>query len=61
MGSSRLAMRASEEFMLTTFIAAILLAAGIAVPRGHVAVPAVTAHVHVTAFDGNGGGPPIHP
>jgi hypothetical protein len=46
--------------MLTTFIAAIALAAGIALPHAH-AVPALTAHVHVTAFDGSGGGPPIHP
>ena len=47
--------------MLTTFIVAIALAAGIGLPHGHVAVPALTAHVHVTAFDGSGGGPPIHP
>jgi|GEM_PF-4150481 hypothetical protein len=47
--------------MLTTFIAAIVLAAGIALPHGHSAVPAQTAHAHVTAFDGSGGGPPTHP
>ncbi len=47
--------------MLTTFIAAILLAAGIALPHGRVAAPTLTAHVHVTSADTNGGGPPTHP
>jgi hypothetical protein len=47
--------------MLTTFIAAIAIAAGIALPHGRFAVPAVTAHVHVAAYDGSGGGPPAHP
>jgi hypothetical protein len=47
--------------MLTTFIAGLALAAGIAMPHVHFAAPALAAHVHVTAFDGNGGGPPIHP
>ena len=45
--------------MLTTLIAALALAAGIALPHGHVAVPALTAHGHVTSFDGSGGGPPL--
>jgi hypothetical protein len=47
--------------MLTSFIAALALAAGIAMPHAHFAAPPLTAHVHVTAFDGSGGGPPIHP
>ncbi|MDQ6942705.1 MAG: hypothetical protein M3169_09360 [Candidatus Eremiobacteraeota bacterium] len=47
--------------MLTTFIAAIAVAAGIAFPHAHATSPALTAHVHVVAFDGSGGGPPIHP
>ena len=47
--------------MLTTFIAAIAFAAGIALPHGHAVLPALGTHVHVTAFDGSGGGPPIHP
>jgi hypothetical protein len=46
--------------MLTTFIAAITLAAGVALPHAH-GVPAVAAHVHVTSADTNGGGPPTHP
>ena len=45
--------------MLTIFIAAIAFAAGIALPHGHTAAPALTAHGHVTSFDGNGGGPPL--
>lgn len=45
--------------MLTTFIAAIAFAVGIALPHGHVTVPAVTAHGHVASFDGSGGGPPL--
>ena len=47
--------------MLTTLIAALAFAAGIALPHGHVAAPVLTVHGHVTAFDGNGGGPPTHP
>jgi hypothetical protein len=47
--------------MLTTFIAAIAFAAGLALPHGHAVVPVLTAHVHVTAFDGSGGGPPTRP
>jgi hypothetical protein len=48
--------------MLTTFIAAIAFAAGLVLPHGHVATPVLTAHGHVTAFDGSGGGPPLpHP
>jgi hypothetical protein len=46
--------------MFTSFIAAIAFAVGIALPHGHVAVPAVTAHAHVTSADTNGGGPPTH-
>jgi len=45
--------------MLMTFIAAIAIAAGIALPHGHVATPALTAHGHATSFDGSGGGPPL--
>jgi hypothetical protein len=47
--------------MLTSFIVALALAAGIALPHGHFAAPPLTGHAHVTAFDGNGGGPPIIP
>jgi hypothetical protein len=47
--------------MLTTFIAAIAFAAGIALPHGHAVLPALGNHAHVTAFDGSGGGPPIKP
>ena len=47
--------------MLTSFIVAIAIAAGLALPHGHVAVPAIAAHAHVTAFDTSGGGPPTHP
>ena len=47
--------------MLTTFIAALALAAGLALPHGHAATPALTGHVHVGNFDGSGGGPPTHP
>ncbi len=47
--------------MLTTLIAAIAIVAGIALPHAHAAAPALTAHVHITAFDGSGGGPPIRP
>jgi hypothetical protein len=46
--------------MLTSFIVAIALAFGIALPHAHVA-PTLGAHVHVTAFDANGSGPPTHP
>ena len=47
--------------MLASLITAIALAIGIAAPHAHAAVPAVAGHVHVTAFDGSGGGPPTHP
>jgi hypothetical protein len=47
--------------MLTSLITAIALAIGIAAPHAHAAVPTVSGHVHVTAFDGNGSGPPTHP
>ncbi len=44
--------------MLTTFIAAIAFAAGLALPHGH-AAPVLTSHGHVASFDGSGGGPPL--
>jgi hypothetical protein len=47
--------------MLASLIAAIALAAGLALPHAHVAAPAHAAGSHVSAFDGNGGGPPGHP
>jgi len=46
--------------MLTTYLVAIALAAGIALPHAH-ALPAFAAHVHVTSADTSGGGPPTHP
>ncbi|MDP9106336.1 MAG: hypothetical protein M3N49_10450 [Candidatus Eremiobacteraeota bacterium] len=47
--------------MLTSLIVAIAIAVGVAAPHAHAAVPAVSGHVHLTAFDGNGSGPPTHP
>jgi hypothetical protein len=51
----------TENLMLASLITAIALAIGIAAPHAHAAAPAVSGHVHVTAFDGNGSGPPTHP
>jgi hypothetical protein len=45
--------------MLASFIAALALAIGIT--HAHVAPPAHAAGTHVSAFDGNGGGPPGRP
>jgi len=47
--------------MLTTLIAALVLAAGFALPHGHGAATALARPGHVVAFDTNGGGPPTHP
>jgi hypothetical protein len=47
--------------MLRILIAAIAIAAGFSLPHAPAGAPALTAHVHVTAFDTNGGGPPTHP
>ena len=50
-----------RKLMLRILIAAIAIAAGFSLPHAHGGAPALTAHGHVTAFDGSGGGPPIHP
>jgi len=47
--------------MLASLIAAVAIAIGIAASHAHTAVPAVSGHVHITAFDGNGSGPPTRP
>ncbi len=47
--------------MLTTLIASIAFAIGLAAPHAHSTATALFGHGHVTAFDGSGGGPPAHP
>ena len=47
--------------MLASLIVSIALAIGIAAPHASAAAPAHSGHVHVTALDGSGGGPPAHP
>ena len=47
--------------MLASLIVSLAIAIGIVLPHTHAAATAHSAPVHVTAFDGSGGGPPTHP
>jgi hypothetical protein len=55
-------MRTTEEkSMLASFMAAIGVAVALVLPHAHATKPAHAATAHVSAFDGNGGGPPTRP
>ena len=47
--------------MLRVIMAAIGVAVALVLPHAHGTTPAHSANAHVSAFDGNGGGPPTHP